>query len=64
MIFSGRLLSSVVVAGLYFSVHPALAFSPKILNSVVSVLPVWQKIGVNEKERLRRLEEPEGTAVD
>lgn len=63
MMLSGGVKAVVIVAGLYFSVQPVFAFSPKILNSVVSVLPVWHNLNISEEDRFRQLKEPEGTAV-
>lgn len=63
MMLSGRVNAIIIVATLLFSVQPVLAFSPKILSSVVNVLPVWKNFPINKEERIRRLEEPEGTAV-
>ena len=63
MMLSGRVNAIIIVATLLFSDQPVLAFSPKILSSVVNVLPVWKNFPINKEERIRRLEEPEGTAV-
>ena len=58
-----RLLKIVLVVTPYWIFHPASAFSPANLNSVVIVLPVWPDYRNNDVERSRVLEEPEGTAV-
>lgn len=58
-----RTLVIVMIGTLYFSVQPTMAFSPNLLNSVVSVLPVWRGYERKQVDNNRQLEEPEGTAV-
>ena len=58
-----RPLTIVMAGALYFGAQPTIAFSPNLLNSVVSVLPVWPSYNGNQVNQTRQLEEPEGTAV-
>ena len=58
-----RPLTIVMAVALYLGAQPAIAFSPNLLNSVVSVLPVWPSYNGNQVNQTRQLEEPEGTAV-
>jgi hypothetical protein len=41
MVAMARALGLLVAAGLWFAAPPALAFDAKVLDSVVSVLPLW-----------------------
>lgn len=58
-----RALMIGVVGALCLVARPGLAFSPEILESIVSVIPVWQGYKRNETGQTKPWEEPEGTAV-
>lgn len=58
-----RALMIGVVGALCLVARPGLAFSPEILESIVSVIPVWQGYERNETGQTKPWEEPEGTAV-
>ena len=52
-----------VAGALCLGARPGLAFSPEILDSVVSVIPVWRGQNRSETGNSKPWEEPEGTAV-
>ncbi len=58
-----RALMIGVVGALCLVARPGLAFSPEILESIVSVIPIWQGYKRNETGQTKPWEEPEGTAV-
>ncbi len=53
----------MVASALCLTAQPGLALSPKVLDSVVSVLPDWPGYERKEAGRTKPWEEPEGTAV-
>ncbi len=52
-----------IVSVLCFTAQPGLSLSPKALDSVVSVLPVWPGYEKGSAENAKPGDEPEGTAV-
>ncbi len=58
---SGIVLVLALILGL--SAPPSQALDSKVLESVVSVLPLWPGRGQGESGSSDRLDEPEGTAV-
>ncbi len=58
-----RLILAAVAGALCLTAQPGLALSPKVLDSVVSVLPDWPGYERKEAGQTKPWEEPEGTAV-
>ena len=58
-----RLIIAAVAGALCLTAQPGLALSPKVLDSVVSVLPDWPGYERKEAGQTKPWEEPEGTAV-
>ncbi len=58
-----RRILVAVTCLLCVTAQPGLAFSPKVLDSVVSVLPVWPGYERKEAGQTKPWKEPQGTAV-
>ncbi len=58
-----RTLRLLIAAGLWFAAPPALAFDAKVLDSVVSVLPLWPGQERGGQPQLPPGTAPEGTAT-
>ena len=52
-----------LLIGLLFQTVPSQALDPRVLDSVVSVLPIWPAEDRGSGDGTGRLEEPEGSAV-
>ena len=63
MVAMPRALCLLVAAGLWFAALPALAFDAKVLDSVVSVLPLWPGQERGGQPQLPPGTAPEGTAT-
>jgi S1-C subfamily serine protease len=59
----GSLGALILAFALVFAAPPAAAFETKVLDSVVSVLPLWPGYGQGGQPGAPPGEEPEGTAV-
>jgi len=58
-----RLIPIVLVCAGWLATAPAAPFAPEVMNSVVSVLPVWPGYENRQTGPQKPGEEPEGTAV-
>ncbi len=63
MVAMARALCLLVAAGLWFAAPPALAFDAKVLDSVVSVLPLWPGQERGGQPQVPPGTAPEGTAT-